>query len=49
MVKLNFLDQTVSPPDKKILYFFCSCFNYLDIFPKFFDEKDLLLPEPEIK
>ena len=49
MVKLNLLDHTVSPPDKRILYFFCSCFKDLEIFIKFDGEKDLSFPDPEIK
>ena len=49
MVKLSLFDQTVSPPDKKILNFFCSCFKDLEIFIKFDGEKDLLFPDPEIK
>ena len=32
--KLNLLDETVSPPDKKIPYFFCSSFKDLEIFFK---------------
>jgi len=47
--KLSLLDNTVSPPHRKILYFFCSWFKDLVIFFKFMFEKVFLLPEPEIK
>ena len=48
-VKLSLLENTVSPPLKKILYLFCSLFKDLEIFDKFNLEKVFLLPEAEIK
>ena len=47
--QLNFLEKTVSPPPRKILYFFCSWFKDFDIFDKFNLEKLFLFPDPEIK
>ena len=49
IVKLIFFDTTVSPPHKKIFYFFCSCFNEFEIFLRFFLENDFVFPDPEIK
>ena len=47
--KLNSFEKVVSPPHKKIPYFFCSCFNELDILDKFFCVNDFLFPLPDIK
>ena len=49
MVKLSFFEKTVSPPPKKILNLFCSCFKDLEIFFNLFCVNVFLLPDPEIK
>ena len=47
--KLSLFEKVVSPPHKKIPYFFCSCFNEFDIFYKFFFENVFLFPLPDTK
>ena len=49
IVKLNLFEKTVSPPHKKILYLFCSCFKDFEIIFKLDGENDFLLPDPDIK
>ena len=48
-MKLNLLENVVSPPHKYIEYLFCSSLSDFAIFFKFWFEKDLLFPDPEIK
>ena len=48
-MKLNFFDLVVSPPHKRILYFFCSSASDFEILSKFVFEKKILFPDAEIK